>query len=172
MIRFLKLTAVVLLAVVLSACIEEQVDDYCKNHYAFHSEHASEIGNLHAVLTSEGLFTVQLTLPATAYSADQVNSMTALLQDSGNVYTLSSENTCQPTTAHTSQNDNALDVTYESQCGIDNRLGQVDVLLFDSMAALDEITVSIITPATSKHFAISRQCDAAIFRLHSSTAQQ
>ena len=40
-----------------------------------------------------------------------------------------------------------------------------DVTIFESAAEIEEIEVTINTSATSKRFAISRQCKAAIFRL-------
>ena len=45
------------------------------------------------------------------------------------------------------------------------KLKQVDVTLLDVVAELGEIEVIITTEATSKRFAISRQCPSAIFRL-------
>jgi hypothetical protein len=56
-------------------------------------------------------------------------------------------------------------MTFESQCGEDNRLRQLDIALFDLLPNLDEVEVSMTTPATQKRFAINRQCDAPIFRL-------
>jgi hypothetical protein len=58
-----------------------------------------------------------------------------------------------------------ISASFESRCGAGNKIGQVDVLIFDSSPELEEVEVLVTTPATSKHFAISRQCDAAIFRL-------
>ena len=46
----------------------------------------------------------------------------------------------------------------------DGRVRQIDVLAFDEFPELEELEVTMTTPATSKHFAISRQCENPIFR--------
>ncbi len=57
------------------------------------------------------------------------------------------------------------EVNFEASCGLDNKIGQINVVLFDQLEALEEVVVSVTTPATSKRFGISRQCDGPIFRL-------
>jgi hypothetical protein len=57
------------------------------------------------------------------------------------------------------------EVNFAASCGLDNKIGQIDVVLFDHLEAIEEVVVSVATPATSKRFGISRQCDGPIFRL-------
>lgn len=47
----------------------------------------------------------------------------------------------------------------------EDRLRQIDVSILDQIPGLDEIEVTMSTPATQKRFAISRQCESPIFRL-------
>lgn len=159
-------------AMLLSGCIEEEADDYCRNHYAFHAEHVSETGRLRAELSEDGLLTVNLVLPPMVLESMQGNALINALGNPDNVYRISSASACQAATVSIEEGEDTIGAAYESQCGPDNRIEQLDVPLFDWIASLDEMVVDISTPATSKHFAISRQCDSAIFRLHDNPTDQ
>lgn len=47
----------------------------------------------------------------------------------------------------------------------DGGLRQLDIGVFDLLPELQEIEVTVVTPVTQKHFAISRQCERPIFGL-------
>ena len=64
-------------------------------------------------------------------------------------------------TTVTDSDDTLFDLTFES----DGRLRQIDVLAFDLMPDLDELEVTMTTPATRKHFVISRRCPNPVFRI-------
>ena len=89
----------------------------------------------------------------------------AVLQDASNVYALQTAAKCTTAEVTLQTSQDSIIAAYSSSCGADNKLGQIDVLLFESLTELAEVDVSVITPATQKHFAINRQCDSAIFRL-------
>ncbi len=88
-----------------------------------------------------------------------------LLEDLHKVYSLQTENECAASSVILNETDNTVAASYESNCGADNKIDQLDILLFETLAALDEVEVTVTTPVTQKHFAINRQCDSAIFRL-------
>jgi hypothetical protein len=77
---------------------------------------------------------------------------------------LQTENECAASSVILNETYNFVAASYESDCGIDNKIGQLDILLFEILAALDEVEVTVTTPVTQKRFVINRQCDSAIFR--------
>ena len=144
-----------------AACTTEDGVDYCKEHYLYHSEHLDSLGTLSISMTDDGRLTSELTLPA-SFSAEGLDEQ---LQNVGSVYSLQTVRDCAAATSSFGRQNNELIATYESQCGLDNKIGQLDVLLFDTLASLEELEVDVVTPVTQKHFAINRQCESAIFRL-------
>jgi hypothetical protein len=162
--------ALLLISLLSAACVRDDERDYCKNHYLFHGEHQQQIGQLSASLSAEGALVVHVELPDNTYADPQ--AALGLLQNPEAVYALSTERACAPPAVSAEQLDAGLEASYKSDCGIDNRVEQIDVLLFDAITSLEEVEVRISTPAAQKHFAISRQCEAAIFRLKSSGAEQ
>ena len=165
----LVITVFLLVAPFLVACTEDDGTDYCKNHYLFHADHMDSIGSLEAELSAKGLLAVGLNLPYAALARDEAgqnrDSLLESILQPGNVFSITSDHDCGPMTATGGAGTTGFEVEYESDCGAGNRIEQVNVLLFDLLRDLDEVKVSVTTPAAAKHFAISRQCDAAIFRL-------
>ena len=162
-----------LLVVLLSlgACSKEERNDYCKNHYLFHADHQDTLGRLEMTLNADGLMQSSLSIPAAIFSEDnssaseQMDRLALMLQQEQVLYKLQTERDCESTLVSIGHGPESLDARFESHCGTNNRLKQVDVTLLDVVAELEEIEVAITTEATSKRFAISRQCPAAIFRL-------
>jgi hypothetical protein len=154
----------------LSACSREEGMDYCKNHYQVHAEHADSIGRLHGTMDGEGLLTMRLSLPASVLAAEPNTSVSPvalgqLLQRPEQVYSLEAAQPCAAVTVRVNQVDKGLELEYQSQCGAGNRVKQVNIELFTLLDGLEEVEVQMDTAATSKHFAISRLCEQAIFRL-------
>ena len=147
--------------IVVSACTGEEDVDYCKNHYLFHAEHRDKLGTLAITMADDGTLNSVLTLSASTLAA----GLDQQLQDSQTVYSLQTERECTAAAPAIRREDGQLIATYESSCGLDNKIGQLDVVLFDNLPSLEEIEVNVVTPVTQKHFAISRQCQSAIFRL-------
>ena len=145
----------------ISACTQDDEADYCRDHNLIHSEHLDSLGKLSIVMADDGLLSSELTLPESL----SVDGLDERLQDPGSVYTLQTARDCAVATSDVRRQDNKLVAAYESQCGLDNKIGQLDVVLFDTLAALEELEVHVVTPVTQKRFAISRQCESAIFRL-------
>lgn len=165
-----KLAALVLL-VSLSACSKKEETDYCKNHYQFHAEHADTLGHLDMSLNADGLMETHLRLPVEIFAASpsgagsRMAELVQTLSNNQDLYTLQTQKVCQPAEIAVAQDGDQLTIKTIAACGADNRLKQVDVSLLDVIPELEEIEVNVTTEATAKHFAISRQCSSAIFRL-------
>lgn len=158
----------------LSACTKDEATDFCKNHYRFHDEHLGTVAALRLELTDQGLLTGELTLPLVILESKPNDStpatttpaqLEARVSDAANVFDLQTEVACPASAARIERTEAAVTVHYQSECGSGNKIGQIDIPLFDHLRELDEVVVNITTPATAKRFAISRQCSSAIFRL-------
>lgn len=166
-----KATVLALVALsTLAGCSHDDDFDYCKNHYQVHAEHVDSIGHLLADLSAEGVLTVRLNLPASALDMGLVAAndpvlLTELLQSPDKVYRLETDQPCAAATVEVNEVSDGVEIEYESQCGAGNRVKQINIELFDLIAGLEEVEVQVSTPATNKHFAISRLCERAIFRL-------
>jgi len=156
-----RLYFILLSCLVMSACSGEKDVDYCKDHYLLHAEHRDELGLLAITMMDDGTLSSILTLPASALT----EGLDEQLENSQSVYSLQTAQDCAVTTTAIRRENNKLIATYKSNCGADNKVGQLDVVLFDTLPLLEELEVDVVTPVTRKHFAISRQCESAIFRL-------
>jgi hypothetical protein len=146
----------------LAACSKDEVPDFCSNHAQFHAEHADSNAVLSVVMTADGRIDSEVRFPAATFDGDTTR---AVLQDVSKVYALQTETECSPGESTLGSSEGMIIGGYTSSCGEDNKLGQVDVLLFDSLPSLNEVEVSVVTPATQKQFVINRQCESAIFRV-------
>lgn len=159
------------LSLLMAACSKEERDDYCKNHYLFHTDHTDTLGHFLVNLDDGGLMTSKLTIPATifredSFTADQkLDQLALMLQQNQAAYSLETETVCETGTSNVELTPVGLSALFESSCGESNRLKQVNVTLLDLIPELEEIEVEVTTQATFKRFAISRQCESAIFRL-------
>jgi hypothetical protein len=146
----------------LAACSKDEVPDFCSNHAQFHAEHADSNAVLSVVMTADGRIDSEVRLPEATFGG---NSTLAVLQDVSKVYALQTAATCSAGKSTLESVDGIIIGGYTTSCGEDNKLSQVDVLLFDSLPKLSEVEVSVVTPATQKQFVINRQCESAIFRV-------
>ena len=150
----------------LHACTENNAGGFCQNHYLFHQDHGDTIGLLTINLPEDGRVASDLKLPVYIFEgANRLGELNDYLQQSDNIYSLNTAQQCDAASSTVSIQGRTINASFESRCGDGNKIGQVDVLLFDSLPELEEVEVLITTPATSKRFAISRQCSTAIFRL-------
>jgi len=148
--------------------------DFCQNHYQVHADHNNTIALLDGQLDTAGLLTMRLHLPANvladgAATASESSVLLELLASPDRVYSLESDQPCAAATVKVNELGSGLgsglDLEYQSQCSVGNRVRQVNVELFGLLDGLEEVEVNMETPAVSKHFAISRLCKQAIFRL-------
>lgn len=154
--------AILAAALLLGACMPEEEAEFCSHHARFHAGHAATNAKLAIAVRADGTIETELELPLT-----RVDESTArqLLRDAASVYTLQSASACASSSEELGSAGGVLTARYRSHCGSDNKLGQLDILLFDNLPALDEVEVTVVTPATEKRFAINRACESAIFRL-------
>jgi hypothetical protein len=153
----IRFSALLVVAATVSGCGQDNGTDFCMNHYAYHSDHLDSVASLTIKLSDVGVLDGKLSIPNFDDSG--------MLGDPNKAFSLQTEVPCELEVASISAAGEGIDVTYLANCGPDNQVGQIDVMLFDHIAALEEVVVSITTSATSKRFGISRQCDGPIFRL-------
>ena len=149
------------------ACTDNKADDYCRDHHIYHEEHRAETGTLDVQVNEDGQLTAELMQPSLVFESGDGRLATFIgaLETADNVYSAGATGQCSHTSASVTERDGTIFASYKSQCNTDDTLKKVDVSIFDLADEIDEIVVTVVTPATSKHFAISRQCSAAIFRL-------
>ena len=111
-------------------------------------------------MTEDGIIRSELSIPISVMAG----MPSELLEDSHKVYSLQTENECVASSVILNKAQMSVTAIYESNCGADNKIGQLDFLLFESLPALDEVEVTVTTAVTQKRFVINRQCDSAIFR--------
>jgi len=154
-----------LVAASLGACGKDDGADYCKNHYAYHTNHQDSLARLTIKLSEAGDLEGKLSIPDIVLRALTDADFLQILGDARNTFALQTDTPCEVKVERISPTAEGREVNFEASCGPDNKIGQIDIALFDHLAALEEVVVTVTTPATSKRFAISRQCDGPIFRL-------
>lgn len=152
-------------AAMVSACGNDGGVDYCQNHDKVHASHLDSIATLAINVSDTGDIEGSLSIPNEAFGGATEADFESLLGDAKNIFALQSERPCDVSIASVVSSADGLDATFGASCGADNKLGKIDVSLFDSVNDLEEVLTTITTSATSKHFEISRQCDSPIFRL-------
>ena len=172
------LAGVTISACLVGGCAEQDANDYCENHYLFHDSHADKTAKLDIAYSEDGLFTVTFSLPHSIFvgegesSGATIDEIAGILNDSENVFTVQADATCAETDVSVMSDAGLFSARYELNCGAGSKVGQLDILLFASVAALDEVEAVVKTPAASKQFAISRQCESAIFRLQGKSSDR
>lgn len=156
-----------LAAITLAACGGKEGADYCLNHYLLHAEHQASVATLRVDVSDHGTLTATLSQPAGSLVAvvDRPDGFPDSLNDPGHVYSIPDRSDCVHSRPRVSGRDGVFIAEYESRCGPGAEIKRVNVTILDAVPEIEEVEVTIKTPATSKHFAISRQCTAPIFRL-------
>ena len=174
----IRLPGVIIAACLIVGCAERDSSDYCDNHYLFHESHADKIGKLDIAYSEDGLVIAMLSLPHSIFvregesSGTTIDEIAGMLNDYENVFAVQADATCTETDVSVRTDAGLLSARYELDCGAGTKVGQLDILLFESVAALDEVEAFVKTPAASKQFAISRQCESAISRLHGKSSDR
>tara|TARA_R110002096_G_scaffold6206_10_gene28602 strand:+ start:13405 stop:13911 length:507 start_codon:yes stop_codon:yes gene_type:complete len=163
--RIVPAAAVLIAVVSLGGCSGDDGGDYCKHHSEVHADHIESVASLNLMASGDGELSGEMTIPRAALTALEASDIDALLADAGNFFTVQSDSECLISVAASNALSDPIAAMFEAHCGADNKLGRIDITLFDRLADLDELEASVTTTATAKHFAISRQCDAPIFRL-------
>ncbi len=156
---------VLVTSITFAACTKNAEVDYCDNHYEFHADHLEASATLTIVISESGDLDGSLTVPDTNFGDETEANTRLLLDDPDKIFALQTEMSCAVSVTGLSSSGEGLETKLAASCGPDNRLRQINVALFEHMPALEEVVVSVTTPATTKRFGISRQCDGPIFRL-------
>ena len=158
-------------ALLLVACTKDEDTDFCKNHYRFHADHRNSVGSLAVAFSADGKLQTQVSLPYASIAGSQADAADAfakierLLSEPDRVYGIETANACSTTKVLDLQRDSvSFGAQYESDCGEGNRIGQLNVALFDEVPEIAELEIRVTTPAVGKHFVINRHCTAPIFR--------
>ncbi len=173
-----RLAGVTIAACLIGGCAEQDSSDYCDNHYLVHESHADKIGKLDIAYSEDGLVTVAFSLPHSIFvgegesSGASIDEVAGILNDSENVFAVQAEATCAESDVSIGSDTGLLSARYELNCAAGSKVDQLDILLFESVAALAEVEAVVKTPAARKQFAISRQCNSPIFRLHGKSSDQ
>lgn len=150
----------------LCGCDRGAGTDYCRNHYAFHQDHIETIGVLEIDVAKQGDMAANLAMPAAVFGDLDAAVVRSRLGAADGILGLQvTEGACVLSVDDVSESAAGLDVVLTSDCGVGNKLEQVDVLLFEHWPQLEEVVVSVTTPATAKHFAVNRKCERPVFRL-------
>ena len=166
LVKVISRCAILLVTVTsLLACNKSEEVDYCDNHYEFHADHLDTSATLTIEISESGDLYGSLTIPDTNFDDETEASIRILLGDSDKIFTLQTETPCAVSVTGVSSSGEGLEMKMTASCGPDNKLGQISVALFEHMPTLEEVVVSVTTPATTKRFGINRQCDGPIFRL-------
>lgn len=160
-----RYTIVLVTAITFAACTKNAEVDYCDNHYEFHADHLDTSATLTIDISKSGDLDGSLRVPYSNFGDETEANIRLLLGDPDNIFTLQTESACDVSVTGVSSSGYGLATKLFASCGSDNKLEQINVALFDHMAALEEVVVSVTTPATNKRFGISRLCDGPIFRL-------
>ena len=168
-----RVVLVTLVVGMLAACVRQDSTDYCDNHYFYHESHVDNVGSLQITHSDDGRVDIIFSLPKSLIgrrsdpASPSEEQLIEILSDRDNVFAIQSVSDCKATDGNVTSDDVNLTVGFHMDCNPETKIGQIDVRVFDVLPEVDEIVVQVTTPATGKYFAISRQCDSAIFRLQS-----
>jgi len=160
-----RILVLMVAAVSISACSKDDGIDFCKHHNTFHSDHLDSVAELTIEISDDGVIAGNLSIPETGFGEIDESDLRSLLSDSTSIFTLESEEPCAVSVTSIGVSATGLEADFAAGCGADNKLGRINVSLFENIGGVQEVVTSVTTSATSKRFAISRQCDNPIFRL-------
>lgn len=163
--RIKKMLLLAGVTVVIAACGEQSSGDHCDNHYELHANHLDSVATLSVELSESGTLESRLLIPSSVFGDLARADIEILLANTENTFTVQSTTACSSPNTSLNWTNDVLEVRSASDCGADNRVEKINIALFDHVAGLEEIVASVTTAATAKRFAISRKCDAPIFRL-------
>lgn len=164
-------SAVLFSAIFLCACGKESTgNDYCSQHKLYHPDHAYKVGSLDLTYTEDGMINAKLSIPdqallgaSSADNASVIQGAVHTIEDVDNIFSIEGGSRCQNLQSNVVRDDANLVAHYVFDCGSENRLQKVDIRLLEYLPQLDELVAEIDTPAVSKTFAISRQCEKPIY---------
>lgn len=145
-------------------------NDYCGNHNLYHADHADHIGTLRIGYTEPGILQAELAIPhgvlrGSGRAAGDGSTIEDTARTLDQMFSIEGSRICQRRQNDIRRDGDRLVAHYTFDCGAGNRLENADIRLLEKLPALDELAVKIDTPAVSKQFLVSRQCDKAIYTI-------
>lgn len=150
----------VLLGGLLSGCTREMSTDFCASHGAGHRQHREQQAQLQIDYTESGVVDVQLSLPR-PLSQLQVERPEAILALPAQCAV--GELTREAAREEWARNE-ATTLRFQAQCG-EVKPDSLSVPLLQDNVELQEVEVSMTTPAVRKHFVVHQDCERALFNL-------
>jgi len=153
----------VLLSVGISAllvgCGDKQEASFCKSHAKEHQIHQSDITQIEINYSEQGLIVAQVKVAKENVQRDVLSNM-------ANIIDVKAVRACTNESVDIKEAGNYYQASYSLNCGLDNKLKKVSVLVLDNLKTVEEVEVAISTPSSSKHFVLNRQCDSPIFNIN------
>ncbi len=146
---------VVALVIVLSACGRQADEGFCATHGQSHWQHRDQQPSLVVGYEQSGRLAVALALPTSESNHSSVVSAADILALPAHC----KAGELKPET----QGEQTL-LRFDADCG-EELPAQLSVPLLQNAPELDEVEVSMTTPAVHKHFVVHRDCERAIFNL-------
>jgi hypothetical protein len=156
---------------VLAACSQQdESNTYCEAHQQRHSSHLEIVTTVQIEHKQAGELEASIEIPHEALTEPVDHSMehgraelVSRLRDVDQVFEIESASTCSEVLAQAEEINGQVSARYQFDCGADNKLNKISVVLFDNFPEIQEVEVRMTTPAVQKHFVINRQCSAAMF---------
>ena len=152
-------------AALLGGCTKDDGVDYCRNHYQFHDEHVESSAVLALTIDEVGAVSGSLMIPSVAFRGDTSEQIAAMIQGAGGIFEPGPDYSCDLPKGGITMSAEGLRFEFAANCGSEGGLDSMNIVLLDHLPEVEELVTTITTHATSKHFAISRQCASPIFRL-------
>ena len=161
-----RTTVILCLATLVMACTQGEGNGYCDNHHLIHDSHAATTGSLTIIVGRENVLEGTVSLPAGTIADEGQQSLISRLEEPGRIMTVSDGGRCEGPSLSELEAVGSQSVAFNLSCDSMVPMRQIDVTLLATIPEIDEFVVSVQTTATSKHFAISRQCPSPLFRVN------
>lgn len=146
-------------SVLLVGCDEKEEISFCKSHAKQHKNHQSEVTQIDIDYSDQGLIVANIKVA-------QAHARQNVLLNMANIIDVKAVKACTNGSVDIKEEGNYYQARYSLDCGLDNKLNKVSVLVLENFITIDEVEVDISTPSSRKHFVLSRQCDSPIFNVN------
>jgi len=139
-------------------CGEKSADSFCKSHAQEHQLHQGDITLVNIDYSEQGQIVAKIKVAKDHAQYQSLATMADIIE-------VKAVKACTNASVDITEQGMFYQARYSLDCGLDNKLNKVSVLVLDNFTTIDEVEVAISTPSSSKHFVLSRQCDSPIFNL-------
>ncbi|MBV1909188.1 MAG: hypothetical protein KUG78_07680 [Kangiellaceae bacterium] len=142
----------------LVGCGEKSENKFCTVHRDVHQQHQNNVTTVDVSYLETGRLLATVEVPITQISETELNQHDKVLR-------VDAEQECYFVSLNIGEQKGVFEAKYHVECGMGNRLKKVTISLLENFSQIDEIEAFIDTPASKKHFILSRQCDGPIFNI-------